>query len=61
MALFSNVTEAVGNTPLISLSRVSNVLAGTVLGKLETNEHRYPAAEFRGRFRRPERERDGRA
>lgn len=27
-----------------------------VLGKLQTNEHRYPADEFRGRFRRPERE-----
>jgi hypothetical protein len=28
-------------------------------GKLQTNEHRYPADEFRGRFRRPERKRDG--
>lgn len=30
-----------------------------VLGKLGTNEHRYPAEEFRGRFRRPEREKGG--
>jgi hypothetical protein len=30
-----------------------------ILGKLHTNEHRYPAEEFRGRFRRPERENDG--
>lgn len=28
-----------------------------VLGKLQTNEYRYPADEFRGRFRRPKRER----
>jgi hypothetical protein len=28
-----------------------------VLSKLKTNEYRYPADEFRGRFRRPERER----
>jgi hypothetical protein len=30
-----------------------------VLGKLQTNEHRYPADEFRGRFRRPERQKSG--
>jgi NTP pyrophosphatase (non-canonical NTP hydrolase) len=29
-----------------------------VLGKLKTNERRYPADEFRGHFRRPEREKD---
>jgi NTP pyrophosphatase (non-canonical NTP hydrolase) len=27
-----------------------------VLGKLEVNERRYPASEFRGRYRKPERE-----
>ncbi len=30
-----------------------------VLGKLRANEVRYPVGEFRGRFRRPERERAG--
>lgn len=30
-----------------------------VLEKLETSEHRYPADAFRGRFRRPEREKEG--
>ena len=30
-----------------------------VLGKLQTNEHRYPVDEFRGRFRRPERDKEG--
>jgi dCTP diphosphatase len=33
--------------------------SSAVLGKLEKNEHRYPADEFQGRFRRPEREKDG--
>jgi NTP pyrophosphatase (non-canonical NTP hydrolase) len=33
--------------------------SSAVLDKLEKNEHRYPAAEFRGRFRRPERDKDG--
>ena len=33
-------------------------VSSAVLGKLQTNEHRYPADEFRGRFRRPERERE---
>jgi dCTP diphosphatase len=31
-------------------------LSSSVLGKLKINEHRYPAEEFLGRFRRPERE-----
>jgi dCTP diphosphatase len=31
-------------------------VSAAVLEKLQTNEHRYPADEFRGRFRRPERE-----
>lgn len=34
-------------------------ISSAVLPKLQTNEHRYPADEFRGRFRRPERESDG--
>jgi NTP pyrophosphatase (non-canonical NTP hydrolase) len=34
-------------------------LSSAVLGKLQTNEHRYPASEFRGRFRQPEREKGG--
>jgi len=34
-------------------------VSSAVLGKLQTNEHRYPADEFRGRFRRPEREKEG--
>jgi NTP pyrophosphatase (non-canonical NTP hydrolase) len=33
-------------------------LSAAVLNKLQANEGRYPANEFRGRFRRPERERD---
>jgi hypothetical protein len=44
-------------------SRLSNALdldvSSTELRKLQTNEHRYPANEFRGRFRRPEREKEG--
>ncbi len=40
-----------------SLSNALNLdVSSAVLGKLATNEHRYPADEFRGRFRRPERE-----
>ena len=42
----------------LSLSNALDLeVSSAVLGKLETNEHRYPANEFRGRFRRPERER----
>ena len=42
----------------LSLSNALDLeVSSAVLGKLETNEHRYPADEFRGRFRRPERER----
>ena len=41
----------------LSLSNALDLDVSTaVLGKLRTNEHRYPAGEFRGRFRRPERE-----
>jgi dCTP diphosphatase len=44
----------------LSLSNALDLdVSSAVLGKLQTNEHRYPADEFRGRFRRPERERDG--
>ena len=43
----------------LSLSNALDLdVSSAVLGKLETNEHRYPADEFRGRFRRPERERE---
>lgn len=42
----------------LSLSNALDLdVSSAVLGKLQTNEHRYPADEFRGRFRRPERER----
>jgi dCTP diphosphatase len=34
-------------------------ISSAVLGKLQTNENRYPVDEFQGRFRRPEREKDG--
>ena len=42
----------------LSLSNALNIdVSSAVLDKLQTNEHRYPADEFRGRFRRPERDR----
>ena len=41
----------------LSLSNALDLdVSSAVMGKLQTNEHRYPAGEFRGRFRRPERE-----
>jgi hypothetical protein len=41
-----------------SLSNALDIdISGAVLGKLDLNERRYPADEFRGRFRKPERER----
>jgi NTP pyrophosphatase (non-canonical NTP hydrolase) len=44
----------------LSLSNALDLdLSSAVLGKLQTNEHRYPADEFRGRFRRPERDKAG--
>ncbi len=44
----------------LSLSNALDLdLSSAVLGKLKTNEHRYPADKFRGRFRPPERERPG--
>ncbi|MBN1139751.1 MAG: nucleotide pyrophosphohydrolase [Anaerolineae bacterium] len=42
----------------LSLSNALDLdLSSAVLGKLRTNEHRYPVGEFRGRFRRPQRSR----
>ena len=35
MALVNNITELVGNTPLLALRRLSGALPGRVLGKLE--------------------------
>ncbi|MGD9316553.1 MAG: nucleotide pyrophosphohydrolase [Anaerolineae bacterium] len=53
------VTDELADIVIYCLS-LSNALdldvSSAVLGKLHTNEHRYPADEFRGRFRRPERE-----
>ncbi len=44
----------------LSLSNALDLdVSAAVLGKLRTNEDRYPAGEFRGRFRRPERDKDG--
>lgn len=44
----------------LSLSNALDLdVSEAVLGKLEINESRYPAGEFRGRFRRPERDKDG--
>ncbi len=44
----------------LSLSNALDLDVSTaVLEKLQANEHRYPADEFRGRFRRPEREKEG--
>jgi dCTP diphosphatase len=44
----------------LSLSNALDLdVSAAVLGKLATNERRYRAGEFRGRFRRPEREKDG--
>ena len=43
----------------LSLSNALDLdVSSAVLDKLQTNEHRYPADEFRGRFRRPDRETD---
>ncbi len=43
----------------LSLSNALDLdVSAAVLTKLQTNEHRYPADEFRGRFRRPEREKE---
>lgn len=43
----------------LSLSNALNLdITEAVMEKLAVNEHRYPAQEFRGRFRRPEREKE---
>lgn len=44
----------------LSLSNALDLdISSAVLAKLQTNEHRYPADQFRGRFRRPERDKEG--
>jgi NTP pyrophosphatase (non-canonical NTP hydrolase) len=44
----------------LSLSNALEIdISSAVQGKLKANEHRYPADEFRGRFRQPEREKGG--
>lgn len=57
----SAVADELADIIIYSLS-LSNALdldvSSAVLGKLRTNEQRYPADQFRGRFRRPERERE---
>jgi NTP pyrophosphatase (non-canonical NTP hydrolase) len=56
------VTDELADVLIYCLS-LSNALeldiSAAVLNKLQTNEHRYPTDEFRGRFRRPEREKSG--
>lgn len=43
----------------LSLSNALDLdLSSAILGKLQTNEHRYPASEFKGRFRHPERNKE---
>ena len=43
----------------LSLSNALNLdVSSAVLGKLRTNEQRYPVEEFRGQFRRPVRVRE---
>jgi dCTP diphosphatase len=43
----------------LSLSNALDLdVSSAVLDKLQANEHRYPADEFQGRSRRPEREKD---
>jgi NTP pyrophosphatase (non-canonical NTP hydrolase) len=53
------VADEVADVVIYCLS-LSNALglaiSSAVLGKLRTNEQRYPVDQFRGRFRRPERE-----
>jgi NTP pyrophosphatase (non-canonical NTP hydrolase) len=44
----------------LSLSNALDLdISSAVRGKLQTNEHRYPADQFRGRFRQPERAKEG--
>ena len=55
----AGVAEELADVLIYCLS-LSNALdldvSAAVLAKLQVNEGRYPAAEFRGRYRRPERE-----
>lgn len=55
------VAEELADVLIYCLS-LSNALdldvTGAILAKLQVNEGRYPAEEFRGRFRRPEREKE---
>ena len=56
------VADELADIMIYSLSLINALdldVSSAVLGKLETNEHRYPADEFRGWFRRPEREKGG--
>jgi NTP pyrophosphatase (non-canonical NTP hydrolase) len=61
----ADYTIVVGLIYCLSLSNALDLdVSSAVLGKLQINEHRYPADEFRippqvGRFRCPEREKDG--
>jgi len=54
------VAEELADVLIYCLS-LSNALdldvSSAVMAKLQVNEERYPASEFRGRFRRPERDR----
>ena len=56
----ASVADELADVVIYCLS-LSNALdldvSSAVLAKLQANEHRYPAHEFRGRFRRPERDR----
>lgn len=58
-AVRAGVAEELADVVIYCLS-LSNALgldvSSAVLDKLEANEDRYPADEFRGRYRRPERE-----
>jgi dCTP diphosphatase len=56
------VADELADIMIYSISLINALdldVSSAVLGKFETNEHRYPADEFRGRFRRPARERAG--
>jgi dCTP diphosphatase len=56
------VTDELADVLIYCLS-LSNALdidvTSAVMDKLQTNEHRYPPEQFRGRFRRPERDKEG--
>jgi NTP pyrophosphatase (non-canonical NTP hydrolase) len=55
------VADELADTVIYCLSMCNALdidISSAVQTKLQANEHRYPVNEFRGRFRRPERERD---